>query len=85
MLILTVSEPAWSWWCRSRAMIREAPLQNDSFLNQLPGTAADSAAGRSCETLSSDSCRIQALLEGFLHNSLPLLPLNPAVCRCSAL
>lgn len=36
-------------WCRSRAMTCDAPLQNDSFLNQSPGAAAGFATGHSCE------------------------------------
>lgn len=62
-----------------------APLQNDSFINQLAGAAADFAASRSCQTnqlffLPGTRPR----LEGFLHNTLLLLPLNPFVCRCAA-
>lgn len=57
-----------------------APLQNDSFINQLAGAAADFAAGRSCQTNQLFfPAGNQALLEGFLHNTPP----NPFV-RCRA-
>ncbi|KAM6045126.1 uncharacterized protein VSU04_013330 isoform 1-T1 [Chlamydotis macqueenii] len=62
-----------------------ALLRHDSFINQLAATAADVAAGHSCQPHQLFfSARAQAPLEGFLHNSPLLLLLNPFVHRRAA-